>query len=77
MNDFSQVRAKLRQVGDGAQEAASGCLMLRLRHFENSFAISALGLRPSAVSMWPMNGAVWDLNLILSGFSLSLCCQTL
>ena len=35
--------------------------------------MSTLGLSPSGVSTWPMNGAVCDLNLILSELSLSLC----
>ena len=38
-----------------------------------ALVISRLGVSPSGLSTWPMNGAVHVLNLILSGLSFRLC----
>ena len=41
---------------------SSGCSIS-----STAFDISGLGLRPCEESTWPMKGALWGLNLILSG----------
>ena len=61
------------------QEPAGSCLVLRLRHVQNSCYYLRARIKPlgrGGGDTWSMNGAFHVLNWILCGLSLRLCWET-
>ena len=58
------------------QEPAGSCLVLRLRHVQNSCYHLRVRIKSLGGDTWSMNGAFHVLNWILCGLSLRLCFET-